>query len=161
MILIKLFGKEDGNQSSFLVKVSLSLIFSLPAIFCCWQKLLSLKSNWSRMCLIPFAWVLEKVAITKTLTFFSQNVHAVDVKKDWRQARITAIKNFRIYLGMPLLHKWITNQTYKNIIGHVQLRLSGWTAKHLSLTGRITLMQSVIHALSIYSMQTIMLSTSI
>ena len=92
----------------------------------------------------------EKVNNSKTSTFFSHNVHTVDVKKIGDKLGFTTMKDLGTYLGMSLLHKRISKQTYQSLIDRVQQRLSGWTAKHLSLAGRITLTQSVIQALPIF-----------
>ena len=73
-------------------------------------------------------------------------MHAVDIKKIGDKLGFTTT-DLGTYLGMPLLHKRISKQTYQNLIDRVQQRLSGWTAKHLSLVGRITLTQLVIQAL--------------
>lgn len=85
-------------------------------------------------------------------TFFSHNVKVADAKNIGETLGFTTTKDLGNYLGMPLLHKRISKQTYQSLIDRVQQRLSGWTAKHLSLSGRITLTQLVIQALPIYSM---------
>lgn len=57
---------------------------------------------------------------------------------------------------MPLLHGRITKSTYQEILDKVDQRLSGWSASHLSLAGRITLCQIVLHVAPIYTMQSTM-----
>ncbi|KAL9411534.1 hypothetical protein AB3S75_045186 [Citrus x aurantiifolia] len=61
---------------------------------------------------------------------------------------------------MPLLHGRITKTTYQEILDKVDQRLSGWSASHLSLAGRITLTQSVLQAVPIYAMQSTFLPAS-
>ena len=69
--------------------------------------------------------------------------------------------NLGNYLGMPLLHSRVSKATYHGILEKVERKLNGWSAKFLSLAGRITLTQSVLQALPIYSMQTTRLPTAI
>ena len=57
-----------------------------------------------------------------------------------------------------LLHGWVTNKTYQEILDRVDKRLLEWNAKHRSFARRLTLAQAVIQALPIYSMQTTMIS---
>ncbi|KAH9671615.1 putative ribonuclease H protein [Citrus sinensis] len=70
-------------------------------------------------------------------------------------------KNLGKYLGLPILHSRVTKATYQGILDKVQQRLSGWNAKHLSLAGRITLVQSVIQALPVYAMQSTKITVSV
>ena len=62
---------------------------------------------------------------------------------------------------MPLLHGRITKSTYQEILDKVDQRLSGWSASHLSLAGRITLCQIVLHVAPIYTMQSTYMPASI
>jgi len=55
----------------------------------------------------------------------------------------TQTRDFRKYLGVPVLHRRITEQTYNYIIESMQQKLATWKAKNLSLAGRITLCKSV------------------
>lgn len=61
---------------------------------------------------------------------------------------------------MPILHSCVNKATYQGILERVENCLSGWSAK-LFLAGRITLTQSMIQALPIYSMQPTRLPTNI
>ncbi|KAH9763649.1 putative ribonuclease H protein [Citrus sinensis] len=62
---------------------------------------------------------------------------------------------------MPLLHSRVSKATYHGILEKVERKLNGWSAKFFSLAGRITLTQSVLQALSIFSMQTTRLPTAV
>ena len=62
--------------------------------------------------------------------------------------------NLGNYLGVPLLHNRVNKHTYKGVLDKVQQRLTGWNALHLFLAGRVTLVQSVIQSILIYTMQT-------
>lgn len=57
------------------------------------------------------------------------------------------------YLGVPILHKRVNQQSFRFIHDKVDQRLSTWKAKTLSFAGRITLTQSVLQALPTYVMQ--------
>ena len=61
---------------------------------------------------------------------------------------------------MPLLHSKVSKSTYQNI-DKVEQCLSRWIATHLSLAGRVTLVQSVLHTIPIYVMQTTNMSASV
>lgn len=65
------------------------------------------------------------------------------------------------YLGVPLIHKRVTKDTYHEILDKVQKRLSSWKSHTLSMAGRITLVQSVTSAIPIYTMQTAQLPMSV
>lgn len=64
------------------------------------------------------------------------------------------------YLGMPMIHSRITKYTYANLIDKVQNRLASWKSNHLSMVGRLTLIQSVTSSVPIYAMQTAKLPSS-
>lgn len=52
---------------------------------------------------------------------------------------IALTSNLMKYLGMPLLHSRVKEETYKGIIEKIKNRLSMWQANSLSMVGRITL----------------------
>lgn len=62
------------------------------------------------------------------------------------------------YLGVPLIHKRALRRTYQYIVDKVQQNLNGWSAKNLSVAGRVIPAQSILAALPIYTMQTERLS---
>lgn len=59
------------------------------------------------------------------------------------------------YLGIPILHKRVTYNTYNFLVDKVNQRLSNWKAKMLSMVGRVTLVKSVLQATPSYVMQTV------
>ena len=91
-----------------------------------------------------------KINKTKTQLFFSKNIHNDEA------SRFNNFLGFSVTndLGMPLLHSRVTRNTYHDIVDKVEKRLSGWNASQLSLAGRITLTQSVLQAIPVYTMQT-------
>lgn len=48
------------------------------------------------------------------------------------------------YLGLPLLTKRMTSSDYKPLLDLIRRRISSWTVRHLSMAGRLTLIQAVI-----------------
>ena len=42
------------------------------------------------------------------------------------------------YLGMPILHSRVSENTYQGVVDTVKRQLSGWNVSHLSLAGRIS-----------------------
>ncbi|KAH9770621.1 reverse transcriptase domain-containing protein [Citrus sinensis] len=101
-----------------------------------------------------------KVNKTKTQVFFSHNVLGPTAHALSNELGFTVTADLGKYLGMPLLHGRITKATYQEILDKVDQRLSGWSASHLSLAGRITLTQSVLQDVLIYAMQSTSLPAS-
>lgn len=54
----------------------------------------------------------------------------------------------------------VSKTTFKYIVERVQNRLTGWRAKHLSLTGHCTLVNSLLAGIPTYVMQTAWLPQS-
>lgn len=95
-----------------------------------------------------------RVSIEKTRFLLSRNVnHNV-------AGNLAAVSGFNIthdlgkYLGVSLIHKRTDKETYRHILDQTQQRLTTWRAESLSFAGRVTLAQSVVAALPMYTMQT-------
>lgn len=52
------------------------------------------------------------------------------------------------YLGLPLLTKKMTVQDYSPLISRIKTRISSWTARHLTFSGRLQLIGSVIYSIT-------------
>lgn len=52
------------------------------------------------------------------------------------------------YLGLPLLTKQMTVRDYASLIEKIRARIGSWTARFLSIAGRLQLIGSVIHNLT-------------
>ncbi|GLT29392.1 hypothetical protein SLA2020_042640 [Shorea laevis] len=65
------------------------------------------------------------------------------------------------YLGIPILHDRSKPRTYKYILEKMQLKLARWKQNLLSMVGRRTLIQAVTSSIPIYTMQTVLLPSSI
>jgi hypothetical protein len=56
------------------------------------------------------------------------------------------------YLGLPIHFKKLRNSDWKIIVERVGKRLASWKGKHLSIGGRLTLINSVLSSLPLYMM---------
>jgi len=50
------------------------------------------------------------------------------------------------YLGLPLLTKRMTIADYKPLLDRIKSRISSWTARHLSMAGRLALIHQLLSA---------------
>ena len=89
----------------------------------------------------------------KNLLCFSKNMGARDISSTLSLLGFSVTSNLGKYLGVPLHHSRVSTNMFQEIIDKVEKRLSGWNTSHLSLAGRITLAQSVLHAILVYIMQ--------
>lgn len=74
---------------------------------------------------------------------------------------IPLTEDLGVYLGVPILHKRASKEVYVKIIEKVRSRLSNWKQKVLSRAGRRSLVQSVINAIPVYTMQTTLLPATV
>lgn len=58
-----------------------------------------------------------------------------------------------LYLCMPTVNSWVTQDTYAHLCEKIDKRLIGWKSKYLSMEGPITLANSTITTMANYSMQ--------
>jgi hypothetical protein len=56
------------------------------------------------------------------------------------------------YLGIPIHFKELRNSYWKQVEERYEKRLSSWKGKHLSIGGRLTLVNSVLSSLPMYMM---------
>ena len=61
------------------------------------------------------------------------------------------------YLGLPLSNKKLPKTTFLPLIYRLNGRLAGWAAKHLSIAGRLVLLNAVLSTLPSYFMTVIRL----
>lgn len=90
----------------------------------------------------------QRVSVAKTKACFSKNVWFQTASNICARARLWFQKTEDLgkYLGIPILHKRATKETYFYILSKVRAKLSGWTSKS------ITLVQSVLSAIPFYKM---------
>lgn len=94
-----------------------------------------------------------RVSMSKTRIHFSKNLPQHTIRSICAKLNIQKTEDLGRYLGVPLLHRRVTKDTYRFILEKVQKKLSGWAAKSLSLAGRMTLAQAVLAAIPYYTMQ--------
>jgi len=99
----------------------------------------------------------QKVSKEKTRIFFSKNVPWQLRHQICDVAGFQSMEDLGKYLGVPLLHKRVTDRSFNFIIKKVDQRLSKWKTKTLSFAGRLTLAKSVIQAMPSYVMQSTLL----
>ena len=97
----------------------------------------------------------------KTKVFFSKNVATWDDNLIGSTLGFSATNELGDYLGMPLIHSRVNKDTYQSILDKIDKWLTGWNTAHLSFAGRVTLGQSVLQAMHVYTMQTTFLSSPV
>lgn len=102
----------------------------------------------------------QTVNFDKSAIYCSPNTCHNEVKKISRVFGSPITKDLGRYLGMPLIQARITKYTYANLVDKVQNRLASWKSKHLSMAGRLTLIQAVNSSIPTYAMQTTKLPTA-
>lgn len=71
--------------------------------------------------------------------YFSKNTSEVLARSLSQISGFTTTKDLGKYLGVPVLHRRVTKQTYKNILDKLHQKLATWKGSNLSLAERITL----------------------
>lgn len=102
----------------------------------------------------------QSVSLDKSVVFFGPRIPRAERTRIQDTMGIQATDQLGKYLGTPLHTKRVSRNTYQCIIQKIQARLTGWQAKHLSLTSRCTLIQSVLASVPSYIMQSAWLPTS-
>lgn len=103
----------------------------------------------------------QRVNADKTRVFFSSNINHNRATQLSEELGFTRTSGLGKYLGAPIHHGRVSKKSYKFIIDKVQKRLSSWKANTLNLTGRAVLVNSVLHAIPSYSMQTATIPVSV
>ncbi|CAN1294729.1 Putative ribonuclease H protein At1g65750, partial [Linum perenne] len=86
--------------------------------------------------------------------FFSKNLGRQTSRAISQTPRIPITQDLGRYLSVPILHGKVTTTTYQNIVERIELKLSGWKGKSLSLARWVTLALSVLQSIPAYAMQT-------
>ncbi|XP_073046080.1 uncharacterized protein [Primulina eburnea] len=96
----------------------------------------------------------QRVNFQKSHILFSRNVSATLANDLSSTSGIPLTTDLGRYLGVPSIHGRVTNNLFKKVLDRVKSRLEGWKTKYLSFAGRKVLVQSVLNAILLYSMQT-------
>ncbi|KAK8557110.1 hypothetical protein V6N13_035214 [Hibiscus sabdariffa] len=93
----------------------------------------------------------------KTKIFFSPNTDMDLQTIISNRLGFQRVDDMGMYLGSPVRNSGASNDRFNFIADKLRMKLDGWSAKHLSLTGRFTLAHSVLLDIPSYLMQTNML----
>lgn len=96
----------------------------------------------------------QKVSLPKSRVYFSNNTDPLVQQEICNKLGMESTQDLGLYLGMPTLTSRVTKETFSHLCEKIDRRLTGWKAKYLSLAGRITLANSTISTMAMYSMQT-------
>ena len=59
--------------------------------------------------------------------------------------------NFPVrYLGIPMYFRILSNKDRKTIEGRIEKKLSSWKGKHMSIGGKLVLINSVLSSLAMF-----------
>ncbi|GLT95628.1 hypothetical protein SLE2022_132990 [Rubroshorea leprosula] len=94
------------------------------------------------------------INLGKSKLFVSSNIQAQVTRSFSASCGIPLTSDLGIYLGVPIIHSRHSSASYKHVLEKMQLKLTGWKQKFLSLAGRRTLVQSVTSSIPAYTMQT-------
>lgn len=98
----------------------------------------------------------QQVSREKTVVHFSKNVPIRTQRELLHQSGFKQVESLGRYLGVPALGRAPKRQDFQYLVDMVATKLSGWKANQLSLAGRITLAKSVVEAIPIYPMMSVM-----
>ncbi|GLT24834.1 hypothetical protein SLA2020_000030 [Shorea laevis] len=113
-------------------------------------------------CLTEFSKISGlEINLSKSKLYVSPNIQS-HVAGIWSEVcGIPLTKDLGTYLGVPILHDRPKASTYKHLLEKIQMKLTGWKQNLLSLAGRRILIQSVTSAIPTYTMQSILLPSSV
>ncbi|KAL4289808.1 hypothetical protein GQ457_14G017730 [Hibiscus cannabinus] len=105
----------------------------------------------------------HKISAAKTQICFSNNCTPCVRATIANGLGFEVVSDLGKYLGVPLLHKRVSKDTYAYLLDKMKARLPGWAANTLTLAGRITLAKAVLQAIPSYVIQSswLLLSCSI
>lgn len=107
-----------------------------------------------KRCLDKFCSVSgEKVNFDKSNVLFARSVPTNTKNEVSSVLSIPVTSEFQNYLGVPLACGRMTASRYNYLLDKVSSRLTGWQMKTLSFAGRVTLANSVLTSLPLYTMQ--------
>lgn len=103
----------------------------------------------------------QRVSPNKSQIFFSKHMTTEEIKEITGIAGIPHTQDLGKYLGVPSIHRRMTNNMFGCILDRLDAKLEGWKTKLLTFAGRRVLAQSVLSTIPYYTMQTMMLPAGI
>ncbi|GKV09037.1 hypothetical protein SLEP1_g20594 [Rubroshorea leprosula] len=97
------------------------------------------------------------INLAKSKLYVSQNIQRHIATSLSNACGIPLTSDMGMYLGVRILHGRQTKDTYKHLLEKIQVKLSSWKQKMLSIAGRRILVQTVTSAIPTYTMQSILL----
>ena len=97
----------------------------------------------------------------KSKLFVSPNIPRREAQSLSARCNVPLTADLGKYLGVPIVHGRTTKQLYAPILDNLRAKLGVWKRHVVSRAGRRTLAQSVLNAIPVYIMQTVLLPASI
>lgn len=70
----------------------------------------------------------QKVSFQKSHVFFSGNVQERDAENLSQALGVQLTEDLGRYLGVPMIHQWVSTSSYKFVLDKMGKKLSGWKA---------------------------------
>ncbi|XVF17280.1 hypothetical protein REPUB_Repub10bG0106100 [Reevesia pubescens] len=102
-----------------------------------------------------------RVNLEKSRLFVSPNVDRNLARSLSSRCDIPLTDNLGTYLGVPIIHKSVSRETYAPVVDKVLKKLADWKGRVLSQAGRRVLIQTTTTSIPLYTMQSAMLLISI
>lgn len=93
------------------------------------------------------------INLSKSLIFCSPNTLNRDKKRIGEVSGIPVTDKLGKYLGIPILQKRVSKDTFGYILEGMKRKLANWKTGSLSLAGRRVLVQSALSTIPVYTMQ--------
>lgn len=97
----------------------------------------------------------HKISTKKSNIFFSEGTDHGLADHISHLLGFHEVQDLGTNLGVPLLHDRVTNSTSSFIVEKVHCKLRSWTARELSIAGKVTLAQSILLSIPNYFMQSL------
>lgn len=95
----------------------------------------------------------QTINFEKSIIYCSPHTCRNDVKLISRVFGSPSTNDLGRYLVMLLINVRVTKDTYASLVDKVHGRLASWESKHLSMAGRLTLVQAVTYSIPTCAMQ--------
>ncbi|KAL8143992.1 hypothetical protein V2J09_017024 [Rumex salicifolius] len=112
------------------------------------------------------SWIFQKEELEDHVVGFFADLYHLPMEDCFpieigREVGFEITEDLGSYLGIPLLHKRMDRATFQPIIQKMKARLAGWKGKLLSRAGRVTLANSVLTSIPVYTMATLPLPIAV
>lgn len=97
------------------------------------------------------------INLAKSTIFCSPNTCDMLKRRIGDLAKIPVTHNMGKYLGIPILQKRVSKNTFAYILENMTRKLASWKTETLSLAGRRVLTQSALASIPVYTMQAMVL----